>query len=77
MLLLYLSLTIYASYILKVGHKNRHDVKTPLSLQDAISIVKDVFVTATERDIYTGDSVEIKIIQKSGITTEIFKLKND
>jgi 20S proteasome alpha/beta subunit len=37
-----------------VGHKNRNDPKKPLSLQDAVSIVKDVFVIATERDIYTG-----------------------
>lgn len=60
-----------------MGHKNRNDPNTPLSLQDAISIVKDVFVIATERDIYTGDSVEIKIITKAGIATEIFKLKTD
>ena len=46
-------------------------------MQDAVSLVKDVFVIATERDITTGDSVEIKIIHKDGITTEIFQLKKD
>ena len=52
-----------------VAHKNRNDPKTPLKLDEAINIVKDVFVTATERDIYTGDSVEIKIITKDGTRT--------
>merc|ERR1719263_1188786 len=45
-----------------VGHANRLDEKKPLSLEETISIMKEVFVNATERDIYTGDSREIKII---------------
>eukprot|EP01006_Ploeotia_vitrea_P064355 TRINITY_DN8763_c0_g1_i1.p1 TRINITY_DN8763_c0_g1~~TRINITY_DN8763_c0_g1_i1.p1 ORF type:complete len:251 (+),score=-12.75 TRINITY_DN8763_c0_g1_i1:64-816(+) len=60
-----------------VGHKNRADPNTPLTLEQAISIVKEVFVIAAERDIHTGDSVEIKIIKKSGIVTETFNLKTD
>jgi 20S proteasome subunit beta 6 len=48
-----------------------------LTLDEALSIVKDVFVVATEGDIYTGDSVEIKIITKEGIRTEVFLLKHD
>lgn len=60
-----------------IGHKNRLDEKKPLSADEVMSIVKDVFVIAAERDIYTGDSVEIKLIKKSGITTEVFPLKTD
>ena len=62
---------------IQVGHKNRNDPKKPLSLQDAISVVKEVFIIATERDIYTGDCVEIKVIRKEGVTTEKFNLKHD
>ena len=60
-----------------MGHKNRLDEKKPLSVEEVVSIVKDVFIIVAERDIYTGDSVEIKIVTKSGITTEIFPLKRD
>ena len=61
----------------QIGHKNRLDEKKPLSVEEVVSIMKDIFVVATERDIYTGDSVEIKVIKKDGITTEIFPLKTD
>jgi len=60
-----------------VGHKNRLDEKKPLTLDEAISIIKTCFVVATERDIHTGDSVEIKIITRAGIRTEVFDLKKD
>lgn len=60
-----------------IGHGNRLDPSAPLTLEEALRIVKDVFVIATERDIYTGDSVEIKIITKDGIRTELFALKTD
>ena len=60
-----------------VGHRNRRDEKKPLTQDQAISIVKTAFIAATERDIYTGDSVEIKIITKDGVKSEIFQLKKD
>ena len=63
--------------IIQIGHKNRLDEKKKLTAEEVVAIVKDVFVIATERDIYTGDSVEIKLIKKDGITTEIFPLKTD
>jgi len=60
-----------------IGHKNRYDEKKKLTAEEVVAIVKDIFIIATERDIYTGDSVEIKVIKKSGIITEVFPLKND
>jgi 20S proteasome subunit beta 6 len=39
--------------------------------------VKDCFATAGERDIYTGDRVEIWIINKDGLRKEYVDLKLD
>ena len=60
-----------------IGHKNRHDEKKKLTCEEAVAIMKDTFIVCAERDIYTGDSVEIKIIRKSGTTMETFQLKKD
>jgi 20S proteasome subunit beta 6 len=51
--------------------------KKELSLEETIDLVKDAFTSAGERDIYTGDSVEIAIITKDGIRREMFELKRD
>ena len=63
--------------IFQIAHRHRQDPDFKLTADEAVAVIKDVFVTATERDIYTGDSVEIKLIQKDGIKTEIFMLKHD
>lgn len=60
-----------------ISHKNRNDDKRELPSEEVVEIVKDAFVTAGERDIYTGDAVEIMVITKDGIKTETFKLKAD
>ncbi len=62
---------------LQIGHKNRLDEKKKLSAEEVVAIVKDIYVTATERDIYTGDSVEIMVLKKGSVTTEVFALKTD
>jgi 20S proteasome subunit beta 6 len=50
---------------------------TALPMEDALDLVKDAFAAATERDIYTGDAVEIVVVQPSGTTTEVMQLRKD
>ena len=60
-----------------VGGRNRSDKIEPFTIESAINIAKDAFITAGERDIYTGDAVEIFIITKEGVRKELFELKRD
>lgn len=60
-----------------ISHKNRLDAQRLLPVEEVVEIVKDAFVTAGERDIYTGDALEIKVITKDGIQTSAFQLKAD
>ena len=50
---------------------------TPLSEEEAIDLIKDCFATAGERDIYTGDAVELFVMNKDGIRKETMPLKTD
>lgn len=61
----------------QVGFKNQHGQKQPLSLAAAISLAKDAFTSATERDIHTGDCLEIWVITKEGVQLEKYPLKKD
>jgi len=61
-----------------VAYKNTD--KKPLgerSLEETLELVKDIFSSAGERDIYTGDFVDINIITKDGTKYEQFPLKKD
>jgi 20S proteasome subunit beta 6 len=60
-----------------IKHNNRSDEDRPLPAEEVVEIVKDAFVTAGERDIYTGDMLEIMVIRSSGITKVSFPLKAD
>ena len=48
-----------------------------LSQDECLTLIKDVMTSAGERDIYTGDSVDIVIISKDGMKEEKFQLKKD
>ena len=52
-------------------------LSTDLSLQETIDLVKDAFTSAGERDIRTGDAVEICVITKEGVKIETFPLNID
>ena len=48
-----------------------------LELADAVDLVKDAFVSAGERDIRTGDAVEICVITAAGTKLLTFPLNID
>lgn len=51
--------------------------KQPLSLEKAVALVQDVFSAATERDIYTGDGLQINIITAAGVEVKSVPLRRD
>ncbi|KAG6800465.1 proteasome subunit beta type-1 [Apis mellifera caucasica] len=62
----------------QIGYKNQEGVESvPLTQERAVAIIKDVFTSAAERDIYTGDSIFIKIITSDGIQNFNFALRKD
>jgi 20S proteasome subunit beta 6 len=60
-----------------IGNRNRQEDKPVLPASEVVEILKDAFLSAGERDIYTGDQVEIMIVTASGIQTQLFALKAD
>jgi 20S proteasome subunit beta 6 len=60
-----------------IGNRNRLDAKPELAAEEVVEILKDAFLSAGERDIYTGDQVEIVIIRADSVTTQHFALKAD
>ncbi|CAB4028467.1 proteasome subunit beta type-1 [Paramuricea clavata] len=63
----------------QIGYKNQQRVSEipPLTKEKAVALVKDVFTSAAERDIYTGDAVVIHLITKDEIREVSFPLRRD
>ena len=51
--------------------------KKSLTKENAITLVTDVFTSAAERDIYTGDGILINIITASGVEVQRVPLRQD
>ena len=60
-----------------IGNRNRTEEKPVLSKEEVVELMKHAFVSAGERDIYTGDSLEIMVMTKDRVKTETFQLKKD
>ncbi|NWS24809.1 PSB1 protein, partial [Polioptila caerulea] len=62
----------------QIGFKNMQNVEhVPLTLEKALQLVKDVFISAAERDVYTGDALKICIVTKDGIKEQTIQLRKD
>ena len=62
----------------QIGLKNQENAEPrELTIDEAKKIIKDVFISAAERDIYCGDAVVIQTITKDGIQEEKFDLRKD
>jgi len=62
----------------QVGLKNMENPdKTPISLKRAMDIIHDVFISAAEREIHTGDGIYFNIITKDGIKVQEVPLRRD
>jgi len=51
--------------------------RTPPSKEETIDLVKDIITSAAERDIYTGDSADIFVVEPDLITSSSLPLKRD
>ncbi|KAF7456154.1 putative proteasome subunit beta type 1 [Cryptosporidium felis] len=60
----------------QISGNNQTNFK-PVDKIDIINIAKDSITSASERDVHTGDSAEIIVIDSSGISTTTLALRKD
>lgn len=62
----------------QVGLKNMQEKPDiPLTVDRAINLITDTFISAAERDIYTGDGIKIAIITENGVEERKVPLRKD
>jgi 20S proteasome subunit beta 6 len=62
----------------QVGKKNMLNTDgKEMDLEQAVNLVHDLFISACEREIHTGDSIAFKIITKNGIEEKTVGLRRD
>jgi 20S proteasome subunit beta 6 len=54
-----------------------HPGKKDMSVEEAVQLLQDAFTSVGERDIYTGDSVDLFVISAAGTEVRRFALKRD
>lgn len=62
---------------LQIGGLNQGGRKQPLAKDEAVKLVRDIFISAAERDIHCGDAVLIKVVTKEGVEEHRFPLRRD
>lgn len=62
----------------QIGLKNmKGEISPNITKEKALTVIKDSFISAAERDTSTGDGIIINIITKAGIEVELFGLRKD
>merc|ERR1719465_382797 len=61
----------------QVGKTNQTIPGAPLDKVGVINVMKDAITSVGERDIYTGDSAEVFVIDRSGVDKTMMELKKD
>jgi len=62
---------------MNMSNEEAGDQAGQVSLKEAVDLVHDLFVSAAEREIHTGDQIDIKIISQKGIEERRVQLRKD
>lgn len=63
-------------FFIKLGYNKKNPV-IPTTKEEVMDLILDSFHSAAERDIYTGDTLEMVIIEPTGVTKKYFQLRKD